>query len=264
MQDIDATQPIAFDQAASEALIAFAQETLQNSATAFEAARLIARRLGAHRVGNHAEIGFWAPELIERRVLDGDVFLEVLEPAEPLNLAVARQSVRFRRTRVPVLRTEAYCFAAISGMVAGTRERVGHFYALTWRDAEGAWHRILDPLAASLPFGAFAPAEYYDTDAMQAARSDRAYFAAMKSGEEPVKLGPVTNILQVHVPTATAGMTLASLTRHIEHIAERCRQNLDHEPADRLYMGYDAFQLLPVEPTTVYEAGPAFWTEAGE
>ncbi|MEM1346016.1 MAG: glucosylglycerol hydrolase, partial [Pseudomonadota bacterium] len=83
-------------------------------------------------------------------------------------------------------------------------------------------------------------------------------------GEEPVKLGPVTNILQVHVPTATAGMTLASLTRHIEHIAERCRQNLDHEPADRLYMGYDAFQLLPVEPTTVYEAGPAFWTEAGE
>jgi hypothetical protein len=30
---------------------------------------------------------------------------------------------------------------------------------------------------------------------------------------------------------------------------------------DELFMGYDAVQLLPVEPTTVYETGPDFWQE---
>jgi hypothetical protein len=58
-------------------------------------------------------------------------------------------------------------------MRAGTRDAIGDFYALTWRDAEGHWHRILDPLAMSLPFGAMAPAELYDVAAMQAARAMR-------------------------------------------------------------------------------------------
>jgi hypothetical protein len=100
------------------------------------------------------------------------------------------------------------------GMRAGTREAVGDFYALTWRDAEDKWHRILDPLAMSLPFGAMAPAELYDVAAMQAARGDAAYFEALR-GPEVHKFGPPTNILQVHVPTATAGGTIASLTRHV-------------------------------------------------
>jgi hypothetical protein len=62
----------------------------------------------------------------------------------------------------------------------------------------------------SLPFGAMAPAELYDAGAMQAGRADAAYFEALKGGA-PHKFGPATNILQIHVPTATAGGTLASL-----------------------------------------------------
>ncbi|MEE4117827.1 MAG: glucosylglycerol hydrolase, partial [Paracoccaceae bacterium] len=80
-------------------------------------------------------------------------------------------------------------------------------------------------------------------------------------GETPHKFGPPTNILQIHVPTATAGGTLASLTRHYERLAERLDAGLPFEPADQLFLGYDAVQLLPVEPTTVYETGPAFWQE---
>ncbi|MEM6744753.1 MAG: glucosylglycerol hydrolase, partial [Pseudomonadota bacterium] len=182
----------------------------------------------------------------------------------PMNLAVSRQEVRFRRHRVPVTRVDAYCFAAVEGMKAGTREAVGDFYALVWRDAEGEWRRILDPLAASLPFGTFAPAEFYDVAAMQAARTDRAYWEGLKAQAEvagPIKLGPAVNILQIHAPTATAGMTLASLARQIEHLADRHAAGAEMEPADRLFLGYDAYQLLPVEPTTVYEAGPDFWTD---
>ncbi|MEM9782567.1 MAG: glucosylglycerol hydrolase [Pseudomonadota bacterium] len=168
----------------------------------------------------------------------------------------------FRITHLPVARYDAFVFAAVTGLFAGTRERIGHFYALAWRDHDGAYHRILDPMATSLPFGVFAPAELYDTAAMQAARTDSAYFRALaggKGGDGPVKIGPSANILQIHVPTATAGRTIASLTRQIEHLADRVTRGAELEPADRIFAGYDAVQLLPVEPTIVFEAGPGFW-----
>ena len=256
---------IKVNEAASQELLDLAEAALHHQPTAFDSGREIARLLGAHRDGDLCKIGFWAPEILERRVPDGDVFLEVLDPVEPLKLEVTRQQLRFHRQLVPVRRIDAFCFAAVEGMRPGTRDEVGSFYALVWHDPEDQWHRVLDPLAASLPFGAFAPAEYYDIAAMQAARTDKDYFASLPEGD-PVKLGPATNILQVHVPTATAGMTLASLTRHFELISERVSRDAELEPGDRLFMGYEAIQLMPVEPTTVYEAGPAFWaeTEAGD
>jgi len=264
LDDDPATRTIARNEAATDALVADAADALHHLSV-FDAARRIARRLGAVKNGEVAEIGFWAPELLERRVPDGDIFVEVLTHRGPLNLAVGRQQTTFERTLVPVKRIEAFCFAAIDGMTAGTRDQVGTFYALTWRDSTGAWHRVLDPLAASLPFGAFAPAEYYDVAAMQAARGDKAYYAALGQGadaaDQPVKLGPCTNILQIHAPTATQGMTLASLARHFDYLADRVRHGIALPPADRVFLGYDAVQLMPVEPTTVYEAGPAFWRD---
>ncbi|MGD8310543.1 MAG: glucosylglycerol hydrolase [Chromatiales bacterium] len=251
---------ISLNQAETEALASLASAALQKEPTAFAAAEKIVRLLGAHRDGSLCKVGFWAPELLEKRVPDGDVFLEVLEPAAPLDLEVSRQAVTFRRSLIPVERVDAYCFAAVEGMQPGTREQVGSFYALVWRDAEGKWERVFDPLAASLPFGAFAPAEYYDVEAMLTGRRDKAYFEALPAGD-PVKLGPASNILQIHVPTATAGKTLASLAQHFAYVADRVRRGIEPEPSDRIFLGYDAIQLLPVEPTTVYEAGPHFWQE---
>jgi hypothetical protein len=248
------------DPEATGRLAAWVAETLQSGAPTFEAARRLAARAGAQRAGALCEMLFWAPELLERRVPAGDVFVEVLEPDEGLNLTRARETVAFRRTRLPVERVDAWCVAAVAGMRAGTREAVGDFYALAWRDADGSWGRALDPLAASLPFGAFAPAEFYDVEAMQAARADAAYYGALPT-DAVHKFGPATAILQVHAPTATAAMSLAGLARHVEALAERVRRGAPLEPADRLFLGYDAVQLLPVEPTTVHEAGPDFWTE---
>jgi hypothetical protein len=214
-----------------------------------------ARRPIAQLRAGHCEVMFWAPELLERRVPDGDIFVEVLDADGELDLQRARQTVSFRRSRVPVARVEAYCMAAIDGMQAGRRDRIGSFYSLVWRDSEERWSRIHDPLAASLPFGPFAPAEYYDVAAMLAARADADYYAAL-AGDAVHKFGPAANILQVHVPTATASRTLAGLTRHIQWLAERLRQHGERGPAERIFLGYDALQLLPVEPTIVYEFGP--------
>ncbi|PWJ15812.1 glucosylglycerol hydrolase [Jannaschia seohaensis] len=244
--------------ARAEALAA--RDALITAETSFDGERAIAPRLGARHEGDVAVFGFWTPEILDARVPSSDVFLEILRPIEPLDLTRAHQNVRFERAWIPVIREEAHCFTAVKGLKAGTRDQIGDFYALAWRDAEDKWHRILDPLAMSLPFGVMAPAELYDVGAMQAARGDTAYFEALAGGE-PHKFGPPTNILQIHVPTATAGGTLASLTRHYARLAERVARDLPLEPSDKLFLGYDAVQLLPVEPTTVYEAGPDFWQE---
>lgn len=254
---------VTLDESRTEEMVEEVTATLQSAATAFDGARQLARRLGAHRAGDRCEVMFWAPELQEYRVPDGDIFIEVLDVDDDFSLLTARQTVRFHRTRVPIGRVDAWCMAAIEGMRPGSRDVIGSFYSLVWRDADNNWSRILDPLAASLPFGAFAPAEYYDIEAMQEAREDKEYYRSLPNGD-PYKFGPVTNILQVHVPTATASMSIAGFTRHIEMLAERVRQGGPLEPADRVFLGYDAIQLLPVEPTTVYEAGPDFWTEVEE
>ena len=229
---------------------------------AFAAARRLARDLGAQVEGERVRFAFWAPELVEWHIPAGDVFVELLAPLDPLDLTLARQEIRFERMLLPVARHDAYLFAVAEGVRAGRRDAVGDFYALTWRDAEGRWHRVLDPMAASLPYGAFAPAEVYDTASSHEDRADRAYWEGL-AGAGVHKVGPPVNILQVHVPTATAGGTLASLARRFREIAARVERGAAPEPADALFRGYDAVQLLPVEPTTVHEAGPAFWTESG-
>ncbi|NNF23224.1 MAG: hypothetical protein HKN63_00250 [Rhodobacteraceae bacterium] len=248
--------------ARAQALADMAETALMSAPTALDAHLQIVRSLGGHWHGDHATFGFWTPELLDARVPDSDIFLELLSAGQDFDLTVSRQSVSFERVLVPVTRFEAHCFAAVEGALAGARGSAGDFYALVWRDHDGAWHRILDPLAASLPYGAFAPAELYDVAKMQEGRGDKAYFEAFAAAK-PHKIGPPANILQIHIPTATAGGTLASLTRRFERLAERVRKDLPSEAEDQLYLGYDAVQLLPVEPTTVYETGPAFWQETG-
>jgi hypothetical protein len=248
------------DPEAARGLADWCETILNGAPDRFSAGQEIARKLGAHLDGDRVVFGFWAPELQDWKVPDGDVFVEILRPEGELDLTLSLTEAAFERTLLPVARCEAFVFSVAEGVVAGRRGRVGDFYALVWRDAEGRVHRILDPLAMSVPYGAFAPAEVYDVAAMHEGRADAGYFAAL-SGEAPHKFGPPTSILQLHIPTATAGGTIASLTRHLHRIADRVRTGLPLEPADELFMGYDAIQPLPVEPTTVYEAGPDFWTE---
>ncbi|MDO6585551.1 glucosylglycerol hydrolase [Salipiger sp. 1_MG-2023] len=247
------------DQAHARA--AWCREVLNTAPDRFDAGRQIARRLGALVEDGRVEFGFWTPELQDWRIADGDVYLEILRPREALDLTASTRDVTFDRVLLPVERCEAFTFAAAKGLRAGDRDSVGDFYALVWRDQDGALNRILDPLASSLPYGAFAPAEIYDLPAMQARRHDKGYFEQVR-GETPHKFAPPTSILQVHVPTATPGGTLAALTRQFERLGARVAAGLPLEPDDELFAGYDAVQLLPVEPTTVYEAGPAFWTDS--
>ncbi|MFU8839253.1 MAG: glucosylglycerol hydrolase [Nitriliruptoraceae bacterium] len=255
------------DEAATAALGEWFRAREAEHADPFELARAFAPRLGAHPAPDGTvTFAMWTPRLTRERVAEADVFLEVLAPIDDLDVTVSRATVRFRRTLVPVQRDRDLVWTVARGLAVGTREHLGSFYCLTYRDRDGDWHRVFDPMATSLPYGAFAPAEVYDLDRLRSERGDRDYWQALaaEAGEDRcgsgiVKQGPAANIMQLHVPTATSGGTLASLARFYERMARHIREGRELTPEEQVYSGYDAVQLLPVEPTTVYETGPAFF-----
>ncbi len=259
------------DEPATQELVRWVLDQRVDADDPFAVARRIAPRLGAQPVAaataeGTVAFGFWVQRLVREHVADADLFLEVLDPLQGLDITAARSTVTFRRTLVPLQREEALVFGVVSGLQIGDRDRLGSFYCLTYRDGDGAWQRVDDPMASSVPFGAFAPSEVYDTAGLQERRTDLDYWRSLASdagedrcGSGILKRSPVTNILQVHVPTATAGGTLASLAAWFERLADRVADGTELTPDEQAFLGYDAVQLLPVEPTTVYEAGPPFW-----
>jgi hypothetical protein len=244
-------------------LVEWCRSTLAGGPTPFNAAKIIARRLGVHFRDGVAEVGFWAPEVREQRVLDDDIFLEVFTPLSELRLQASAQQAAFRRELVPLVRHGEYLWGVVEGLTAGTRERLGSLYRVKYKHRDGHWRSLVDYLSYSVPFGAFAPAEAYDIERLQAQRGDLGYFSELggQGGDEVVKQGPVGNILQLHVPTASAGGTFASLTNLYKSIANKLTRGQPLEPQEENFVAFEAIQPLPIEPTIEYEAGSPFWDE---
>ncbi|MBE9064513.1 alpha-amylase [cf. Phormidesmis sp. LEGE 11477] len=227
--------------------------------TYFEKAQRIAHRLGAnYRSDRLTEIGFWTPELA------GDIIqsehkleLEIFTPLDSIDFRAKEQQVRFRRSRIPVIKQGEYVWAVVYGLKAGTRDQAGCFYWLRYEDADGKVQIIRDPLAYSLPYGVFAPAELYDVRKLQKKRTDLAYFRHTGSSTNLSditipRLPAPTSILQIHVNTASAAGTLEGLTEIYQRISDKLADGQALAPEEAVYAGYDAIQLLPVEPTIEY------------
>jgi hypothetical protein len=244
---------------AGEELAAWARSIREQEPDDFVAAQRIARRLGATWTGDRVEIGFWAPQLVETGTPDEHVALEVLLPPDGLDLSVPDQEVVFRRAQLPVVADGEYRWAVLEGVQPGTRDRVGALYQLVWQDDRGHRHVILDVVAHSLPFGAFGPAEVYDMAGMQAARGDGDYYAALADRADAqgvVRFDPPTNILQLHVPTATTQGTVGALAEQFRSLGEALRTGRRLTGEEEVLAGYQALQPLPLEPTIEYELGP--------
>lgn len=238
-------------------------------AAPFAAAQARAQRLGAHVVrdarGARVEFGFWAGDLHERRLPEDRLRLELYLPMDDVDLRLPTQTARFRRLRFPLQRDGAYLWLALRDVAVGRRECLGALYALAYADEHGSWQSRPDPLGASYPFGAFAPAEVYDVAAMHAGRGDAAFFRRVAERAAPDRDGvprfaPPSNILQLHVASASAEGTLAGLTRTIERVAEKLRSGAELTPFERCFSEYDAIQPLPLEPTIERELGPNPWS----
>jgi hypothetical protein len=116
------SERLTYEEDVARAEAAWAREALTTAPTSFQGEQLVAGKLGGRLEDGIARFGFWTPELLDARVPAGDIFLEVLAPLQPLDLTRAAQDVPFERAFIPVVREEAHCFTAVSGMRAGTRE----------------------------------------------------------------------------------------------------------------------------------------------
>ena len=245
----------------TQKLLDWAMEIDKSNATYLEKAGALARRLGAHyRADGLTEIGFWTPRLIAEVMHERDIYLEVLTPLEEIDWQAKEQIIPFQRDRLHLKQQGEYFWGVVAGMRAGDRSSAGSFYWLRYIDLTDRLRAIRDLLPYSLPYGVFAPAELYDMDDLQANRKDLDYFKRTGTKEQQniprvgnpqsmVQLGEPRNILQLHVGTATQEGTFAGLTRPYQKIAEKITMRQPLTPAEQNYVGYDAIQLLPTEPT---------------
>lgn len=249
------------DLAATQELLAWAQSIRAQASSPFAAARQLATRLGVQWENDRAIAGFWVPDLTTGQITADRIWLEVLTPLAEIDFQADHQQMTFQRQHLQLMADGAYLWGVLSGLQPGSRQRAGVFYWLKYLDQDQHWQTIFDPLACSLPFGAFSPAELYDLKTAQAQREDQDHFRHLEMHPDPDGIGriqPPTNILQIHINTATAQGSLASLANCYASIAEKVRRGEALSPAEQNYTGYDAIQLMPIEPIIEYEAGPPF------
>lgn len=251
---------------ATQALLDWATEVDRSDATYFEKGQQLATRLGAHyREDGLTEFGFWTPELTAQVMRRKEIYLEVLTPLDDIDFRSRQQEVRFHRARLNLVQQGEFLWGVVSGLTAGTRDRAGAFYWLRYIDQQGILRAIRDVVPYSLPFGVFGPAELYDIDGLQAQRSDLDYFARTSASQLPAffadsdrhqseiaalpRVHAPRNILQLHVGTATAEGHLEGLTQLFQRISDKLDRGEALTPYEENYVGYDAVQLLPTEPT---------------
>ncbi|MEM6521736.1 MAG: glucosylglycerol hydrolase, partial [Cyanobacteria bacterium P01_C01_bin.70] len=250
----------------TQALVDWAEQVHQSDETLYHKAQTLATRLGAHcREDGLTEIGFWAPELGADMVQPKNIYLEVFTPTKPIDPIKATQKIVFRRDYVELSKQGEYFWGVLSGMKAGTKEEFGSFYWLRYLDMNTDEVRVIgDCLAYSLPYGVYAPAELYDMQRLQRDRADLAYFTQGDADDEGViRVHPPTNILQLHVNTASPNGYLSGLTETYRAIAAKLKTQAALTPAEQNFIGYEAVQLLPIEPTVEYrgehELGQGFF-----
>lgn len=261
--------PITLVEDATQTLLAWAALMDHSCETYLQRSLRLAARLGArHRPDGLTEVGFWTPELAAEVIpAERDIFLEIFTPLEPVTFAAPEQTVQFRRDRVPLRHQGEFVWGVLAGMIPGDRDRLGSLYWLRFVDLDGHPHIIRDVLSHSRPYGIFGPPELYDIDRLQLQRRDRPYFdttgvpAHLEAGllasdlDNPhliPRVSAPSAILQLHVNTATADGTLASLTRLYQSLSDKLDRGDPLTPAETCYIGYDAVQLLPIEPTIEY------------
>jgi len=237
----------------------------RRSGDAFEAARRIARLAGGRCEDGRAEFGLWCPDL----PAEATVALETIQRLASLPHGQEGE-VPVRRQRLPMVRDGAWAWLAVTGTVAGARDRDGTLYRFVIRRPGEEDAVVGDPLAASLPFGLDGPAELYDVAGMHVGRADLDLFRRLgiggeDEGYEPPRVAPPTTILQVHVGTATHGGTLADLADLYRALGDKVRAGQEPTPAESAFLGYDAVELLPVEPVVEHpRQAPRFELRPGD
>jgi hypothetical protein len=187
-----------------------------------------------------------------------------------------------------------FAWVVIGGVKAGNREQMGDLYSFWVEQPDGSRRQVFDPMALSIPYGLFAPAEVYDMERVCAGRRDLEYFrktvSPSLSAEDSRQPAP-TSMLEIHLGTATKEGSMKAMRSVLEGIAGTLRggpsedEQSEHGPSEdeqyqdgqsehgqsqrrqkpvfnpyeESFLGFDAVQLMPVEPVIEQREFHRFW-----
>lgn len=251
------------------------------------AARSIAREIAADFLGaepdeSGARFGFWIPRLQELVERGGTFELELLlmpESFMPADLSHDEETeIHLTRVRIPLEVVDELLLAHVHGVPCGTRSTMGALYWVQYTSHEGTHYIIRDPLAASMPFGVYAPGELYDVNSMHTDRNDTEMLTTCVRERYPdgsVRARDIGSTLEIHVGTATESGTIAGLTRLYKDIAKKIRTAIKKSPDDpyrtltsfeKAFVGYDSVELMPEVPQAerVFSGTGEFFRVTGE
>ncbi len=222
-------------------------------------APLLVKHFGAQIRGNLTRFLIWDPQISEAN----KVLIEFFIPVSDLIFDKPDQHSNVTYYRFEASKMGDFAVIAVENLPAGNREQFGAFYQFKCEFEDGSKKTLRDPMAWSLPYGIHAPAELYDVEQVLKERKDAAYYEQLevefnKSGNN--RIAASTNLLEIHTGTATIDGTLQSLSRRYRQIASDIANNEDISAEDMNLVGFDAIELMPVNPVIEHPEHHKFWS----
>ncbi len=219
-------------------------------------AAFIAKRLGAHIENDASYFLIWHPDFEKAEQVFIDLYIpqqfSFNKPEQHVNMV----SYSFEATVV-----KEYACIVIENLPAGDRENFGAFYQFRNKLGNGNEQVIRDPMAWSMPYGIFAPAELYDVNSVRSERKDAHYFKKLSADFNDLnnRIPSSVNLLEVHTATTTKEGTLQSLAHRYKQIGAKIDTGSELTPDEQNLAGYDAIELMPVDPVIEHPDNHTFW-----
>jgi hypothetical protein len=223
------------------------------------AASYLAKHLGAHTAGGRATFLIWHPRF--RNCIKAEI--EFFIPKQHFTFDKPEQHVNMQYFRFDMSVLDEYACIIIDGLPAGNRDQFGAFYQFRLHSGENGEQVVRDPMAWSMPYGIYAPAEVYDVEMVRAGRKDAEYYRRLDQhlqNTDDRRISPPVNLLEIHTATATQGGTLLSLSNRYRQIASAIKNSEELTPDEKNLVGFDAIELMPVEPVIEHPDNHDFWS----
>lgn len=217
-----------------------------------------ARLLGSKVTGSNARFLLWHPRIKKA----AQVFIEIFIPVSELLFDKPDQHCNMRYFRFETDITGEFAAVVLENVPPGNKDQFGAFYQYALAFDDGSEETIRDPMAWSLPYGIYAPAELYDIEKVLETRKDAAFFkqlAKKAEKDEFNRAGPSANLLEIHTGTATAEGTLLSLAQRYKQIAGSIKRGVELTPYEQNLSGFDGVELMPVDPVIEHPENHTFW-----
>lgn len=155
-----------------------------------------------------------------------------------------------------------FAIIVMDNLPAGNRDKFGAFYQFRLFNQDGSEKIIRDPMAWSMPYGINAPGELYNAKKVLSERKDLEYYTNLEktlNKSDSIRIGPSTNMLEVHTGTATRHGSIQSLKNKYQQLATTIRNGNTLSADQKNLLGFDAVQLMPIDPVIEHPENHAFW-----